>query len=286
MITINRKTKIIAVLTFAVMTIGVIFGGYNMYNANADIAGTTYLKYTYATGQTTEYTLPSIPEVALTNYSAMALSDDDPREDASLDSTLVRVIAGGYTCTGFIIGDHEIMTAGHAVNLDGKFLTPMCIRIPDENASSNSYIEVTAIAAHMPKLHLTTSGYDYAIITVEEDLSQYGKALLGMPTDSAINNHMNIHCLGYTDAGVLKISHGTINSKAEDHRGIICDVIARGGTSGGPLYIETDYGNADGTNMQTYKTVIGVISSASGIIASGPMISPRVLQFAYNNSNL
>ncbi|MGN1481906.1 trypsin-like serine peptidase [Porcipelethomonas sp.] len=301
MIMINKKTKITAILTFVVMTLGVIFGGYNMYEANADIAGTTYLKYTYATGTTTEYTLPSIPEVDISNYAAVAaLSDEDNRADAPLEQTIVSIkyfvpteTPGIYSMpigTGFIIGDHEIMTAAHMVNNSGNFFTSPVIEIPNSNPQNDNGTTVTPIATHVAKKQIQGDpGYDYAIITVEEDLSAYGKALLGMPTESAISNNMNIHCLGYANYNntnlVLKISNGTILDSI-DGLELTTSADTAGGTSGGPIYVETDYGNSDGSNMKTYKTVIGICSGLKYGNEIGPIVRPTVLQFAYNNPNL
>lgn len=289
MILKKTKTKLFAVLTAFTMAVAVTLSLRETISVNADIPGTTYCKYDYQTKKITEYTLSSIPEYDI--ISSRSAMSDDPRDDAPLENEMVKISVtrnNGYSFmgTGFIIGEHEIMTAAHVILEDSPVFAPKITIEPQVIKNNNA--SFTAVSAHYPKIHVDgAKGHDYAIITVKEDLSSYGKALLGVPTDQAINNHMYIHCLGYGGDGVLKISNGYILKSSEGGTELNPDLYIAAGTSGGPVYVETDYGNADGTNRVTYKTVIGVVSGRNiDKEWVAPQIRPEILKFAYNNPNL
>lgn len=80
------------------------------------------------------------------------------------------------------------------------------------DSAVNTVVHLTAISAHIPLDFINSradhpnSGFyesdiaaDYAIITVQEDLSEYGKFYLGAQTNSTLLNNSNIpvHVLGY-----------------------------------------------------------------------------------------
>lgn len=305
MILKKNKLKIFTtIVTAFTIFFTIILSIGNATYVNADIPGTSYYKYTYATKAISEYTLSAIPETDISSRNAISTYSDDNRELASLEQTIVSIKGftptendGVYNMslgTGFIIGDHEIMTAAHVI-YNGTFGNTPSIEISNSNPQNSDSIVLTPIAAHVPKLFNSTDcfeTYDYAIITVEEDLSNYGEALLGVITDNAINNHISIHNLGYAYYNnincALKISNGNINQSTNDGTRLIANVYSYGGTSGGPVYVETDYGNLDGSNTITYKTVVGIISQADSEngITTCSQIRPALLKFAYNNSNL
>lgn len=304
MILKKTKTKLFAVLTAFTMAVAVTVSLRETISVNADIPGTTYYKYTYTNKQLSEYMISSIPEYDISGQNSISTFSEDRRELAPLEKAVVSIKCftptgneGYYSMslgTGFIIGDHEIMTAAHVVFDEGFGNTPS-IEIANSNPQNDDSIALTPIAAHVPQLYEHTERletYDYAIITVEEDLSDYGKALLGVPTNEAIDNHIPVHNLGYAFYNnincALKIDDGVISESISNGTCLISNVLSYGGTSGGPVYVETDYSDLDGSNKVTYKTVIGVIScgNADANITTCSQIRPEILKFAYNNSNL
>lgn len=290
------KSRIIALIIITSILMSILFSGYNNVIAKAD-AGTEYYKYNMTTALTTTYTLPVIPSYMPTYYNmASTYLDDDTRENAPLEQSVVLLnpSLNGITKlgTGFIIGDHEIMTAAHCVYEDGKFADHITIKLPTNNpANEGSYISLTATNLHVPKLYTNdVLGNDYAIITVEENLSNYGSVFLGIPTSDIVDNNVTIHNLGYNGYAYLKIDDGKAYSIIENGNLLYSNLISKGGTSGGPVYVQSTFGNSNETSgsftMQTYKTVVGIVSRAGENITEATCIRPQILQFAYNNSNL
>lgn len=288
------------------MSAAVIFSGYDMQKAAAT-GGTDYVKYTYATGQTQTYTLPEIPTYNYASYAMSRSLSDDPRETASPDTAVVNI---GFNGTGFIIGDHEIMTAAHVVYGGTSFCSSMNLMINYSNPSDsavNTVVHLTAISAHIPldlinsRADHPNSGFyesdiaaDYAIITVQEDLSEYGKFYLGAQTNSTLLNNSNIpvHVLGYyyyledvSYDSILKKSSGVVNSINSNV--FTTSAYVTGGTSGGPIYVESSFGvpgTSDGVfQIKTYRTVIGIVSTQN---CGSTRIDSETLQFAYDNNYL
>ncbi len=307
------KKKVLAAATFFVVSAAVVLSGFSMQNAKADTGNyaypsTQYVKHDYTTGQNTTYTLPAIASVNYGNalaMQAMADANEDTRPNAKYDSATVKITGnyGGYTAegTGFIIGEHEIMTAAHVVDqFTGCTFT---VTVPDANPYSSNSQKFDVKSVHIPKSYIdftqshvygdSTQNYDYAIVVVDADLSEYGSYLLGMATDSAINNNVPIHCVGYS-GNALKISNGTIeqfNTSVNDgykDNNITFNAVSFGGTSGGPIYVESAFSMTGNENQaETYRTAVSLVSTGDrNNHVYGYYIDPIVLQFAYDNDNL
>lgn len=310
MVKLRIRTKIMAAATFFVMSAAVILGGFDMSQAEAT-GGTDYVKYTYVTGQTQTYNLPEIPTINYNTLAMQAANDlyTDPR-DNYYDSAVVQVNLHDYVFpdnpefgsywgygTGFIIGEHEIMTAAHIIyNKDDGFNDFVKIKVPNSDGSTENSIGINVVSAHIPQDYMDTESYncDYAILTVSEDLSQYGCYILGMVTDSIMQKNVPIHSLGYYGS-TLKISHGTIDTINE----LKCDfdLYTYKGSSGGPFYVESSFGIQGTTNeeyqIKTYRTVISIVAGGDKYPTDpnnsnpyGTRIRPVIMQFAYDNEYL
>lgn len=307
MVKINFGKKIVATVTFIVISLAIVLDGYNAQNASA-IGGTEYIKYDYKTNKSSSYTLSEINTANFANNNLSKLGySDDPRVDASTDQTVINI---GFNGTGFIIGDHEIMTAAHALyDIGGKkFCTEnyefMINSTNPSNSNKNTVTYLTPVSAHIPKQFKTNvdkygysssrdAQYDYAILTVSEDLSKYGKFYLGAATNKVLNNsNIPIHILGFyyylEDVSYdsdLKKSDGYVTSLSSN--ALRTNAYVTDGTSGAPIYVESYFGVPGSSNdtysMKRYRTVIGVVSSAA---CDGPRVGSKILQFAYNNKNL
>ncbi len=301
MIKNRTKNKYISIAIFLVLTTVILLSANNMTNVKA-IGGTDYVKYTYATGQTQSYNLPEIP----TYYYRSLMASADPRENAPANPTVINI---GNNGTGFIVGDHEIMTAAHVVyGMNSReFASSMTLYVHNVNPSNSvTYprVSLTAISAHIPKAYSDycennqiSNGYpyelinqDYAIITVNQDLTTYGCYSLGMATNNIMGNNTPVHILGYTHEVInnnvtsyLKISNGTVTSISDNF--FTSSALVFGGTSGGPVYTESVY-SIPGTSTETYQTVIAVASATSGTSSIVTRIRPETMQFLYRNSYL
>ncbi|MGN1481393.1 trypsin-like serine peptidase [Porcipelethomonas sp.] len=300
----KRKLKIMSCFTCFAIMVGLLCG-WN-FKVNATDNSRLYWKYTYDSdgyniSDYSYYYLNELPIVDNIPETREAVNIDN-RENASLEQQIVCIkYDGNVNSTGFIIGDHEIMTAAHCVAMhDDMFAKKPQITIPTSNPSNGNEISLTPLYATFPDDYFSdesnTNRYDYAIVKVEEDLSSYGHVYLGLGTDETIKN-VPIHSLGYTTENnkpVLKISNGNITTSEEQIYFSSC--LVYGKTSGGPAYSECRFGIANSSDpdekIQVYKTVIGVTmgevydSKGETIGSRIIRITPEILQFAYNNSYL
>lgn len=171
--------------------------------------------------------------------------------------------------SGFVVGRHTIATAAHVVFNTEKDQARKVIKILlfDEDQTDHS---VTPKEYHIPRTFMNATKYttidDYALITVEEDLSDYMSFNLGEITDTADDHQITVSTVGfpkYINPGLD--DEEIINSSTEhDERlstGSITDVYSKkfhftadisGGNSGGPIYV------VESVNGVTYHTVIGI----------------------------
>ena len=144
---VKYKSKLSAAAVFLVMCFTLVMSGYDSMTGVGATGGTDYVKYTYATGTQETYNLPEIPvDQNITAMTARAMSDYvDPRPNADLDTAVVALYFdfynGSYITrkkgTGFIIGDHEIMTAAHCAY---SFSDSATVTIPNANPYTNESI--------------------------------------------------------------------------------------------------------------------------------------------------
>lgn len=304
--------KLWAVVTFVVLSIAILLSGLDMSKVTAESGVTRYAQYIYSSGATMHYSLDDIPFVNNTTYSLPRTSTWRIRE-SYYDTAVVKIehyYVGddGRTyyapSTGFIIGDHEIMTAAHCVySPERGFGDHTNIVIQDATTITDNATKMNVISAHVPMeyMYLTlhngqgsdgqthaAQDYDYAILTVNEDLSQYGSYMLGMPTEE-IEDDVPIHSLGYY-GDTLKISHGTVTTAGE--LSLDMNLYSDHGSSGGPIYTESVFGVPGATNpsyqMTTYRTAVSIVHGGDNTnnYLNGVKIRPVIMQFAYDNQYL
>ncbi|MDE6776781.1 MAG: trypsin-like peptidase domain-containing protein, partial [Oscillospiraceae bacterium] len=141
----------------------------------------TYKKYSYdSKTEIGTYSLtPNVQSVnakSNSDVSTCGVQGTDDRVKASnLDENTGIVLLNG-NATGFIVGDHVIATAAHCVYNGGKsyFYGSMTIETYNKNGELSGET-LNAVEAHIPEgyaLSPTSIEYDYALITVEDDLSE------------------------------------------------------------------------------------------------------------------
>lgn len=142
--------------------------------------------------------------------------------------------------------------------------------------------------------------YDYALIYVEEDLSQYGKFYLGVPSDEFMDSRTSITVSGFpggtqsnpsafnqalykSDGIVLNINSYNPNIFSNQ---IMTNAYTSGGNSGGPIYMNA------GPEEDEFRTVIGIHTSGgfsyddNGDLCKreyGTRVTPTLLRFYYDN---
>lgn len=290
-ITVNFKRTLAVCLALLLFGLSCIF---QTNNNNANAANTTqvYLAYNAKTGQfLRQY---SLSPLSSQNNSRAIIGTEDRFVDWSKSGTVKLMREGFYGGTGFVVDEHTIVTAAHCVYIceydEPKKFTNILL------FDSQGNIEMTAnpVEYHIPRNYRKTSyteKYDYAIITVEEDLSNYICYNLGMLSDANLINNMPISITGFSQDANGYTNHtaitatGTVTGTNLTERKIIStNAVIAGGNSGGPVYTTETRGG------RTYYTVIGISTTRSPIddiygYGNCKYIDTNMLHFFINNSH-
>jgi len=212
------------------------------------------------------------------------------------DTSVVRLSCGG---TGFIVDEHTIATAAHCVYSSNAFLD-IDISIIDTDNSVIDTIEPTYI--HVPSAYISppqgqsSSYYDYALISVEENLHDYGMFQLAVARDNYIANSGSVVVSGFpqsypsgysnADWGIRFKASGTLNSSySSNNYRLWYTADTAGGDSGGPVYVQE--GVSANNTLYEYKSVIGIHTNGTyegGSYNSGVRITDDILKFYYENN--
>ncbi len=202
--------------------------------------------------------------------------------------------------TGFIVGDHQIATAAHCVYGGGN---SSWYSVEITTYDSNGLLtgtKLTPIEAHVPKLYNGVDGkdnmYDYALITVKENLSDYVHFDLGTSYNVTASDFSKVPlyvtgCPGLVNDSLntskrLYSDEGHVSDK--DNTSVLhYDVDTSGGNSGSPVYTITRT-EKDGKVSYIYTAL--AVHHGSDIEAPvyncGSLITKYHLQFYKNNPNI
>ncbi|MDE6520894.1 MAG: S1 family peptidase [Ruminococcus sp.] len=290
--------KMLAVVSAFVLLI-ISLTCYNSFDTNAGLSQRSYLRYDYKNPNAApyQYTI-SVPDTVFENTPEpyTIFPPNDMVRD--YDTSVVRLSIGG---TGFIIGKHTIVTAGHCVyDINQKKFDNFTIDIV---GNDNSAIKtITPHYVHVPKnfADLTKYNtmpdiqYDYALIYVEEDLSAYGMFNMGICLDKYIDDKGKVIVSGFpqkypsnyndSEYGLRFKASGNIISSENNGRNITYDADATNGDSGGPVYVNESY--VDSRVSYDYNTVVAINVSQFVAFNAGVRINFDILYFCYQNANL
>ncbi len=287
-----------AILLSAVMLVGgSLVSSYDHTDAASN--SITYIKHYYnSTKPDEEYSIDLVDIYTNVPRAVNDVFPSDPRPNADPNTSMVYLedwtpASQGYINCGsaFIVDKHTIITSRHNIYSNGNFPTDLRMYIAKSNPASNEdLISLTPTAIHVPVTPAgkTDSNYDYAIVTVEENLKPYGYFSLGLASQDAPSYNVPVHSLGYlfpTVTGtppILKKSDGHLNSW--DNGLIRTDSYIAPGTSGGPLYTECKI------NGESYITAIGIAGAISTVDPKNGNkfvpINSNILKFALDNEHL
>ncbi|MDO5148050.1 MAG: trypsin-like serine protease [Oscillospiraceae bacterium] len=262
---------------------------YNNTSALPIQSSRTYYVYSPSTGVRNDvYTLNPVNNITTSGTSTMSIIDGDDRYiENGLDGVINVQYSSGSNCgTAFVIGPHTLLTAAHVVynstNLRFKIFT---------NYNTESDVQITPTAYHIPSMYVSGSDswkYDYAIVKVSEDLSDYVNFDLGVMRNevplsrTVYATGFGGNCEGITSglADVKSTGTGSFVSMSDnDAKNYVFhyNVDTVPGDSGSPVYVR----NTDGS-----QTVIGIHTYGGNGYNQAIRITSDILHFAYNNSNL
>lgn len=286
---------------------------------DASTSAREYKRYDYEHNkQLSNYTLyPSTKSLASSVQSRIVIGADERYISSGSENTgIVHIYNGlGKYATGFIVDDHHIATAAHCV-YDGDWLPILGIYGYKYNGEISD-TEFNPVEAHIPNEYNPneTDGYkkykyDYALITVEEDLSGYVHFDLGTSYSVNTTNFKNIPiyvtgCPKETNTGAsnsiyrLFTGEGNVIDKyvntstsVKNTEILNYDTDMQQGCSGGPAYTVTK-NIVNGQASYTY-TAVAINSfevppdegNVQGMGNGGALITKYLLQFYKNNPNV
>lgn len=200
--------------------------------------------------------------------------------------------------SGFVVDSHTIATAAHCVMARepaDPFLNcePQITTVFVFNGNSDVEITINNIKEiHIPRSYAVdgNSSYDYALITVEEDLTDYEMFNLGFPLDSITESSATVYVTGFPEKynDIYEVNTDTKHTMYTGSGAILnitkTSVIhaadSTGGNSGGPIYLSTTFQN------KTYYSVIAILTGGGGKQNSGTRITTNLLHFYKNNPNI
>lgn len=294
-------------------------------NANDPIipgyaSSVTYLRHDCSSSSHTSYSTYTVNAPSITLNQApdeinTIIDHNDMQRD--LDTAVVRInITSVGSGSGFIVGPHTIATAAHCVYSGTQFYD-MSISVVDTDHSILT--TVTPDYLHIPYFYYTASNpytydamcYDYALIYVSEDLSQYGTLKLGVALDQYIEDEGDVYVSGFPGTngypsgfsqdfeGMRFYAPGNVTDGSGDNtvsqipfvdRVLFYDADTYGGDSGGPVYVLDSY--PSGNTTVSEKIVIGIHTNGFNATNNiwgfnkGTRVNEELLRFYYQNTHL
>lgn len=277
---------------------GITFN-YNSYTLPSDEAR-SYKKYDCSSGVPTNYSL-SIPSTLNSASDPLRSGNIDDRIlDSSADAQCIVYLSykksdgKKYRGTGFIIDDHTIATCAHCLFDGTAFNTDYTIKV--YNTAGTSVIATySADELHIPANYYDNPSdnydYDYGLIYVDDDLSQYGKMTLSLPTNQFKNTAQDVCVSGFpsnVNGSATSSRYYAVGSILTTSNNYLLNSSAyvSKGDSGGPMYLEYSLSG------DTFRSAVGICeyyaeNPITGVRYSGGVrITQPLLRFFLNNSNI
>ncbi len=305
-----RVKKLISTMIAAAVTVAM--ASVMTVSSTAPDRSRLYQIYDYNTQSVDENYILLHSDITSAPATASIIDGEDDRIEYA-NSGIVYLRFSGNIGTGFIIGDNTIATCAHNVydKAHNGYYTAYSIEL--YNNSGNYVTTIAPTSAHIPYQYISSEehsveehNYDYALLTVSTDLSDYEHFQLGVSLDNAGNIPVTVSGFPKTVNGVNVMRHlytntGTLFSYASssDYYGyrLHYNTDTSGGQSGSPVYTTTNYQVGNNAPVQS-KTVIGIHTSGpipvenehdvehyeSDAYNSGVKITSELLNFYYNNT--
>ncbi|WP_290774206.1 trypsin-like peptidase domain-containing protein [Anaerofustis sp.] len=217
------------------------------------------------------------------------IGTDDRVIDWSKNGVVKIVTADGMIGSGFVVGKHTIATAAHCVN--NKSLSNIILF--DNNGNDTN---ATPVEYHIPQMYYTYADkYDYALITVEEDLSDYMQFDLGTVRNYSPSRNIAVTNTGFPgeienpDGTTIRVNddenlhnlYSSTGSVVSTYDKYFCHTAdTSGGDSGSPVYY------TETINGQTYYTVIGIQVGGGTDNNKAMRITTELIRFYNQNPHI
>ena len=272
------------------------------------------------------YTLPPLSNISATSTTSTNTRGIIGTDDRVIENGLLGVIniqdsSNNNVGTAYVVDDHTILTVAHIIyqkKNNVSYIAPgLKFKVfSDYNTESDDYT-ITPVSYHVPNFYVNNAytglessnqindiavKYDYAIVTVQEDLSDLVNFNLGIAREELpIGTNIYVTGFGGDCAGITPgfddvKTTGYGNLITSNDAGINTGYVLRyltdavPGNSGSPVYVL-------GGNNGTSKTAIGVNNIGWGYFDETTQqdvytcnqcvkITTDILHFIFNNSYL
>jgi hypothetical protein len=298
------------------------FSGHNAGSApSVASAERSYIKHNYSDGANTSSndvfyylgnsnSLTSMPADYLAEQAVSLLNEINEPESVNSapnpnyftkvqDSRVVRCATG----SGAIVGPHLILTSASNVfdiNTHKYKVGANCDISVFTFDSNNEPIrtDVVVESFHVPATFVSALPedydpiYDYALIVVEDDLTDYGMFSLGVPLDAAIVDHLPVTAEGFPrcapcfSSGFRKYtvaSNGFIglnlSTDPDMETYFIVSAASYKGSEGSPVFLQSIYGSS------TYEPIVTIFVDCdnNSFDDGGVRVIRPILRFVYDN---
>ena len=244
-----------------------------------------YQKFDAQTGGQIGSAYPLSPVSTIPNYAPKGIIGTDDRYIDYSNSGVVRITSSIGQGSGFIVDDNLILTAAHVVYGATNVSYTLF------NANGTPKATYSAASYHVPSNYISGSDvdYDYALIVVNQDLSDYRVINLGVARDKLKNNitssvylnyasKLGIYVTGYVSntgyTGIGNLANNYLTNTLVQYN---TDTVP--GESGSPVYVKTSSGDMIAIGVHRG---VGVANSYN----QGKRIDTDVIHFIYNNPNI
>ncbi|MDE6657411.1 MAG: hypothetical protein K2J88_02375 [Oscillospiraceae bacterium] len=269
--------------------------GFVLNTDSSSRATRLYKKYSYKTKQESTYTLRASADGLNNSASPCDVVGDDDRGVfySEENSGIVRITTDtGKQATGFIVGDHLIATSASAVydrGIYNDFYDSLTVDTYNPNGSLKNK-KLNVVEAHIPEEYYLTSKYDarydYALISVSDDLSGYYQFNLGTAydTNTATIGNVPIYLTGCPSELSINIPNDKLHT--EENRIVKLNTTtlqyandSTEGQEGSPVYAIIGTGGKD-----LKATAIAICGDSAGNV--GSLITYQHLMFYMANSHI
>ena len=255
--------------------------------------------YTFSTSGTRKgsYTLSPVSAVPSGSPRTLFNNPDTRKLESGFYGVIkIRRRNESYGFTGFVVDDHTILTCAHGLysgGTNGLDLTYYDFSFYNEEDHIDTFMQLTPIEYHIPAGYINNVNssirekYDYALITVQDNLSQFVNFYLGVPESNILSKNYDAYITGIPSNANGEVSGRKATSFDKlllmDNYNFQYDIDTSGGQSGSPIYIKNSNNTNTVIGIHTYGTDCGFNHTTHN---HGTRITTDILHFVYNNPNL